>query len=50
MKAEDLKATYHDGVLELTGPMPREAVPKEVEVQIEGAKVKKADGEKKAAA
>lgn len=37
--AEDLKASYHDGVLELTAPMPKEALPKEVKVQIEqGAK------------
>ena len=35
MKAEDLKATYHDGVLELTAPMPKEALPKEVKVQIQ---------------
>lgn len=42
MKAEDLKASYRDGVLELTAPMPKEAVPKEVKVQIEGAPAKKA--------
>jgi HSP20 family protein len=41
MKAEDLKATYHDGVLELTAPMPKEALPKEVKVQIEGGEAKK---------
>jgi len=38
IKAEDLKATYHDGVLELTAPMPKEAVPKEVKIQVEGPK------------
>jgi HSP20 family protein len=47
IKAEDLKATYHDGVLELTAPMPKEALPKEVKIQIEGPK---GNSEKKAAA
>lgn len=42
MKAEDLKASYRNGVLELAAPMPKEAVPKEVKVQIEGAPAKKA--------
>jgi HSP20 family protein len=28
VKAEDLKATYHDGVLELTAPMPRKPYPR----------------------
>jgi HSP20 family protein len=37
IKAEDLKATYHDGVLELTAPMPKEAVPKEIKIQVEGS-------------
>ncbi len=50
MKAEDLKATYRDGVLELTAPMPKEALPKEVKVQIQtGGDAKKPDGDKKAA-
>jgi len=35
IKAEDLKATYRDGVLELSAPMPKESVPKEVKIQIE---------------
>jgi len=47
IKAEDLKATYHDGVLELTAPMPKEAAPKEVKIQVEGPK---GNSEKKAAA
>jgi HSP20 family molecular chaperone IbpA len=47
IKAEDLKATYHDGVLELTAAMPKEAAPKEVKIQIEGSK---SSGEKKPAA
>lgn len=49
MKAEDLKATYSDGVLELRAAMPKEAVAREVKIQIEGAETKKAIGEKKAA-
>jgi len=49
MKAEDLKATYHDGVLELTAAMPKEALPKEVKVQIQSGEAKKPDGAKKAA-
>ena len=36
IKAEDLKATYRDGVLEVSGPVPKEAIPKEVKIQIEG--------------
>ena len=47
MKAEDLKANYHDGVLELTAPMPKEALPKEVRIQIQSGETKK-DGDKKA--
>jgi HSP20 family protein len=46
IKAEDLKATYHAGVLELNAPMPKEAIPKEVKIQVEGPK---AGPEKKAA-
>ncbi len=38
IKAEDLKATYHDGVLELSAPMPKEATPKEVKIQVEAPK------------
>lgn len=47
IKAEDLKASYRDGVLELTAPMPKEAMPKEVKIQIEAPK---GNSEKKAAA
>jgi HSP20 family protein len=47
IKAEDLKATYRDGVLELSAPMPREAIPKEVKIQVEGPGV---HSEKKSAA
>jgi HSP20 family protein len=38
IKAEDLKATYRDGVLELSAPMPKEAAPKEVKIQVESSK------------
>jgi HSP20 family protein len=38
IKAEDLKATYRDGVLELSAPVPKEAAPKEVKIQVEGPK------------
>jgi HSP20 family protein len=47
IRADDLKATYHDGVLELTAQMPKEALPKEVKIQIEGPK---GNSEKKSAA
>ena len=47
IKAEDLKATYRDGILELVAPMPKEAVPKEVKIQAEGPK---GEAEKKSAA
>ena len=36
IKAENLKATYKDGILELVAPMPRDALPKEVTIQVEG--------------
>jgi len=49
MKAEELKATFHDGVLELTAPMPKEALPKEVKVQIQSGEAKKPEADKKAA-
>jgi HSP20 family protein len=41
VKAEDLKASYHDGVLELTAPVPKELGRKEVKVQVEAAAPKK---------
>jgi len=47
IKAEDLKASYHDGVLELMAPMPKEALPKEVKIQIEAST---GNAEKKSAA
>jgi HSP20 family protein len=48
IKAEDLKATCRDGILELTAAMPKEAAPKEVKVQVEGHGEKKETGSKKA--
>jgi len=47
IRAEDLKASYHDGVLEITAPMPKEAIPKEVKIQIE---TPKGSSERKSAA
>lgn len=41
VKAEDLKASYRDGVLELTAPVPKELERKEVKVHVEGAEAKK---------
>jgi HSP20 family protein len=38
IEAGDLKATYHDGVLELTAPMPKAKMPKEVKIEVEGPK------------
>lgn len=47
IKADDLKATYRDGVLTLTAPLPKESAPKEVKIQIEAPK---ANADKKAQA
>jgi HSP20 family protein len=35
IKAEDLKAAYRDGVLQLSAPMPKEVAPREVNIQVE---------------
>jgi HSP20 family protein len=35
VKAENIKAKYHDGVLEITAPMEKKALPKKVAVEIE---------------
>ena len=40
IKAEDLKATYKDGILELVAPMSKDALPKEVTIQVEGPEKK----------
>jgi HSP20 family protein len=50
LKAEDLKASYKDGVLELTAAMPKEMLPKQVKVQVEGAEPKKIEAKEKSAA
>lgn len=41
VKAEDIKANYHDGVLELTAPAPKELEHKEVKVQVQREEPKK---------
>jgi HSP20 family protein len=41
IKAEDVKAAYGDGVLELSAPMPKELAPKQVKVPIQAAAPKK---------
>lgn len=38
IKADDLKATYRDGVLEITAAMPQEKAPKEVKIEVEASK------------
>jgi HSP20 family protein len=35
VKAEDIKASYKDGVLELTAPAPKELAPRKVPIQVE---------------
>ncbi|MGO9605467.1 MAG: Hsp20/alpha crystallin family protein [Candidatus Binataceae bacterium] len=49
IKAEDLKATYRNGVLELTATMARENAPQQIKVQVDNPEPKKTDGGKKAA-
>jgi len=46
IKAENLNAVHHDGVLELSAPLPKESAAKTVKVQVEE---KKPDAGKKAA-
>ena len=36
VKAEDIQAKYHNGVLELSMPLPAELLPKKVNIEIEG--------------
>jgi HSP20 family protein len=36
VKAEDIQAKYHNGVLELSIPLPAEVLPKKVNIAIEG--------------
>jgi HSP20 family protein len=35
VKAEEMKAKYHDGVLEITAPMDEHFLPKKIEVEVE---------------
>jgi HSP20 family protein len=46
IKAESLTAVHHDGVLELSAPIPKESAAKAVKIQVAE---KKPDGGKKAA-
>ncbi len=50
VKAEDLKATYHDGILELTAPVTKELERKEVKVQIQRGEPKKTEAKEHKAA
>jgi len=50
IKAEDIKASYRDGVLELVAPLPKELAPKDVKIQVETAEPKKVEAKDKAAA
>jgi HSP20 family molecular chaperone IbpA len=38
VKAEDIKAAYKDGVLELTAPAPRETAARKVAIEVEEGK------------
>jgi HSP20 family protein len=38
VKADDFKASYKDGVLELTAPAPKELAPRKVPIQVEQKK------------
>ncbi len=38
VRAEDIKAAYKDGVLELTAPAPKELSPRKVPIQVEEGK------------
>jgi HSP20 family protein len=40
VKAEDIKASFSNGVLQLTIPMPEETAPKSVKVHVEHAESK----------
>ena|SRR5690242_10197821 len=47
IKAEDLKAAYGDGVLELTAPLPKEIAAKQVKVPVQAAAPKKIEPREK---
>ncbi len=44
IKAEDIKASFSNGVLQLTIPMPEETAPKQVKVDVEHAESKASSG------
>jgi HSP20 family protein len=44
IKSEDIKASYKDGVLELTAPMPKEIAPRTIKVETGDSKTKKITG------
>lgn len=50
IKAEDIKAAYKDGVLELVAPLPKELAPKEVKVEVATTEPRKVEAKEKAAA
>jgi HSP20 family protein len=41
IRADDVKASYRSGVLELRAPLPRESAPRRVTIAVEGAKSEK---------
>jgi HSP20 family protein len=43
IKAEDIKASYRDGVLELTAPIPKELAPRDVKINVDAAGPKKVE-------
>lgn len=49
VKADDIKATYSDGVLELTAPVPRELGARQVKVSVEAGEKKPEAKEQKTA-
>jgi len=50
IKGEDVKASYRDGVLELTAALPKELAPKDIKVQVETGEPRKVETTTKAAA
>ena len=44
VKAEDIKANFSNGLVELTIPIPEESVPREVKVHVEHAESKPPGG------
>jgi HSP20 family molecular chaperone IbpA len=46
VKAEDIKASFSNGLLQLTIPMPEETTPKEMKAHVEHAQSKPADWKK----